>query len=146
LGAWFAVRSLRRLWPVLEAQIIAGMGAAANADTVRQWFLLIQRYAVMAIRLLALWAASQVVGLGALAGPAVGFLLRMLTILVIARLLILSCRVLFQTLASLGDRYLGAGPFRRYWERVTRLFPFGERCFEAAVYVTAASMAVRELH
>ena len=27
-----------------------------------------------------------------------------------------------------------------------RLFPFGERCFEAAVYVTAASMGVRELH
>ena len=70
------------------------------------------------------------------------FLLRMLTILVVARLLILSCRVLFQSVASLGDRYLRNGPFQRYWERVTRLFPFGERCFEAAVYVTAASMGV----
>ena len=33
----------------------------------------------------------------------------------------------------------------RYWERVTRLLPFGERCFEAAVYIMAASMCVREL-
>jgi small conductance mechanosensitive channel len=93
-----------------------------------------------------LGVACQVVGLGELAGPVVGFLLRMLTILVVARLLILSCRVVFQTAASLGDRYLRNGPFQRYWERVTRLFPFGERCFEAAVYVTAASMGVRELH
>src|SRR5262249_852671 len=43
-------------------------------------------------------------------------------------------------------RYLANGAFQNYWERVRRLFPFGERCFEAAVYVTAASMGVRELH
>src|SRR5205807_5626448 len=35
--------------------------------------------------------------------------------------------------------------FQRYWERVARLFPFGERCFEAAVYVAAGSLCVREL-
>jgi hypothetical protein len=38
------------------------------------------------------------------------------------------------------DRHLGNSQYRRYWERVTRLFPFGERCFEAAVYVSAASL------
>src|SRR5207245_11256647 len=57
-----------------------------------------------------------------------------------------SCRVLFQSDAHGGDRYLANGAFQNYWERVRRLFPFGERCFEAAVYVTAASMGVRELH
>ncbi len=146
LGAWFAVRSVRRLWPVLEAQMSAAAGNAPNAETVHQWFLLLERYAIAVIRLFALGAACQVIGLGEFAGPIVGFLLRILTILVVARLLILSCRVLFQTVASLGDRYLKNGPFQRYWERVTRLFPFGERCFEAAVYVTATSMGVRELH
>jgi small conductance mechanosensitive channel len=146
LVSWFAVRSVRRWWPMLEGQMTARVGNAVNAETVHQWFLLLERYAVVAIRLLTLWAACSIVGLGDLAGPIIGFLLRMVTILLVARLLILSCRVLFQTSANLGDRYLGKGTFRHYWERVRRLFPFGERCFEAAVYVTAASMAVRELH
>lgn len=146
LGSWLAVRSVRRVWPVLEAQMTAGVGNAANVETVHRWFLLLERYAIAVVRLLALGIACQVIGLGELASPVVGFLLRMLTILVVARLLILSCRVLFQSVASLGDRYLKGGPFQRYWERVTRLFPFGERCFEAAVYVTATSMTVRQLH
>ncbi|HLJ96830.1 MAG TPA: mechanosensitive ion channel family protein [Gemmataceae bacterium] len=146
LGAWFAVRCVRRMGPALEAQMRAAAGVPANGETVHQWFLLLQRYATVVIRLLALGAACRVVGLGELTDPAMAFLLRMLTILVVARLLILSCRVGLQTVTGLGDRYLQTGPFRPYWERVTRLFPFGERCFEAAVYVTAASMGVRALH
>jgi small conductance mechanosensitive channel len=146
LVSWFAVRSVRRWWPMLQPRMTASIGSAAHAETVHQWFLLLERYAVVAIRLVALWAACQVVGLGELAGPILGFLLRMFTILVLARLLILSCRVLLQTSANLGDRYLGRGAFRHYWERVRRLFPFGERCLETAVYVTAASLAVRALH
>lgn len=145
-GAWFAVRGVRRIWPVLETQMAAAVAGATSAETVHQWFLLLRHYTVVVIRLLALGIACQVVGLGALTGPIVGFLLRVLTILVVARFLILSCRVLFQSAASLGDHYLRNGAFQHYWERVTRLFPFGERCFEAAVYVTAASMGVRELH
>ncbi|HZT83056.1 MAG TPA: mechanosensitive ion channel family protein, partial [Gemmataceae bacterium] len=47
---------------------------------------------------------------------------------------------------DLGTRYLGRGRPQRYWERVVRLFPFGERCFEAAVYILTASRAVGELH
>src|SRR5260370_615226 len=44
LGAWFAVRSLRRLWPVLEAQMRAAAGGnAGNAETVQQWVLLLER-------------------------------------------------------------------------------------------------------
>ena len=72
-------------------------------------------------------------------------LVRILTIVTLARLLTLSCRTISYALASVGDRHLGAGKFRRYWERVTRLLPFGERCFEAAVYIMAAAMCVREI-
>ena len=41
--------------------VVAG---AASAETVHQWFLLLQRYATVVLRLLALGLACQIVGLG----------------------------------------------------------------------------------
>lgn len=73
------------------------------------------------------------------------FAIRLLAIFMVARLLTLACRTLSHTLAALGNRHLSNGKFKSYWERVTRLFPFGERCFEAAVYISAATLLIREL-
>src|SRR5207244_4318986 len=49
------------------------------------------------------------------------------------------------TAETLGHQHLGDGQYHRYWERIARLVPFGERCFEAAVYVSAASLCVKQL-
>jgi small conductance mechanosensitive channel len=145
LAAWLAVGMVRRLRPHLEVEALGWFGRASSEAAVRRGLTWLQGYLVLAIRLTAGWALFKVLGAGEWATAVIGFLLRVLTILVVARLLTLSCRVLVHTLANLGEGYLGQGPFRHYWERVTRLVPFGERCLEAAVYVTAASLCVAEL-
>jgi small conductance mechanosensitive channel len=114
-------------------------------ETAERWFSLLERYAVALLCLGALWCALRIVHLAHFSDIVVGFLVRVITIVSVAKLLSLSCRTLSHTLSTWGDKQLGQGPFRHYWERVTRLFPFGERCFEAAVYVSAASMCIREL-
>jgi small conductance mechanosensitive channel len=112
--------------------------------TIRRWFHMVERFATLAVVLGGMWLAGRFAGLPHVDSVAL-LLLRILTILTVARLLTLSCRTLSYGIAGLGDRHLGKGKFSRYWDRVLRLLPFGERCFEAAVYITAASMCVREL-
>jgi small conductance mechanosensitive channel len=145
VGAWLAVRTLRRLRPVVQANAAAALGQAGHEEALTHWFKVLERFAVVAIRLAALWAAGRVVGLGDWADDVFGFVLRVASIFVVTRLLVLACRALSRTAADIGSRHLSKGKFRRYWERLLRLFPFGQRCFEAAVYVTAASLCVREL-
>jgi moderate conductance mechanosensitive channel len=112
--------------------------------TVRRWFFILERFAMTAIVLGAVWFAGRAADWSKVAVVA-ALLLRILTIVTLARLLTLSCRTISNALVCAGDRHLGQGKFQRYWDRVTRLLPFGERCFEAAVYIMAASMCVREL-
>src|SRR5262249_46215028 len=102
-------------------------------------------FLVVAVFLTGFWIAGHILQLQAYVDPAVGFLLRMLAIVMAARPLTLACRTILHAIASLGNRHLSQGRFQRYWERFIRLFPFTERCFEAAVYIMAASMIVREL-
>lgn len=135
---------VRRYRPKLETWITGCIGHAGNEEVWHHWFALLERYSIFALRLLALWAAGILVGLGELAAMTIGFVLRVITIVAVARLLILACGVLSRIAAKLGDRHLGESTFHRYWESVKRLFPFGERCFEAAVYVSAASLCVHE--
>lgn len=116
-----------------------------HEETIRHWFHLLERFVLCAFVLTGVFLAGRIVGWGDVTDAIVGFLIRMLAILMVARLLTLACRTLSHGLAALGNRHLGSGQFQRYWERVTRLFPFGEKCFEAAVYISAASMCVREL-
>src|SRR5439155_10564748 len=146
LIAWFAAHACGWLRPHLEAGIGHWVKRNGANDALQRWCLLLERFAAFAACLGALWVAGHVVGLGPLADTVVGFVLRVLSIVVAARLLTLGCGAASHTVADLGDRHLGHGHLHRYWERVRRLFPFGERCFEAAVYVSAASLCVRELH
>jgi small-conductance mechanosensitive channel len=112
--------------------------------TARRWCHMLERFGKLTVLLGAVWLVGRLAALPRVDTFA-ALLLRILTIITLARLLTLSCRTISCGLATLGDRHLGRGKFHRYWERVTRLIPFGERCFEAAVYITAASMCVREL-
>ncbi|HZZ80131.1 MAG TPA: mechanosensitive ion channel family protein, partial [Gemmataceae bacterium] len=60
--------------------------------------------------------------------------------------LTLGCRTMFHVFANIGNRYLDRGGFHRYWDRIVRLFPLGERCFEAAVWIFAASRCAETLN
>ncbi|HYT95072.1 MAG TPA: mechanosensitive ion channel family protein [Gemmataceae bacterium] len=143
--AWAVLRLLRRLLPAAEAYVVAWAGRNHNEATLRRWFKLFENYAFAAVRLATVWAVGRIVGLGRLADVTVGFVLCVLSILAVARLLTLACRGLSHLAADYGNRHLARTSFRRYWERITRMFPFGERCFDAAVYLSAASLCVREL-
>ncbi|MCI0378635.1 MAG: mechanosensitive ion channel family protein [Gemmataceae bacterium] len=162
VGVFFAIRLVRRgrlylekaalgLTPQTSGQVIgasaldAGTSQEAHRDTVRRWFDLLQRFALCTLALAALWVAGRIVHLREAVDTFIGFLIRLVAIIMVARLLTLAGRTISHALAGLGNRHLGAGSYRRYWERVTRLFPFGERCFEAAVYVSAASLIIHEL-
>jgi small-conductance mechanosensitive channel len=143
LGCWLASRLLRRVVPLLHRHLAVQIGKSKE-DALKRWLVLLERYAMTMLVLAAAWCAGQVLGLAHLADKVIGFTFRVVTILSVSHLLILSCRTLSQLLCSWGSQHLAEGKFGRYWERITRLFPFGERCFEAAVYVTAASLCVRE--
>jgi small conductance mechanosensitive channel len=141
-----AVRVLRRVLPLGESYALALLGNGKNEPTLQRWFRLFQGFMILSVRLAAVWAAGQLIGLGHLADVAFGFALRIVSIVALARLMTLACRATTHLVAEYGARHLGKAPFHRYWERITRLFPFGERCFDAAVYVAAASLVVRAFH
>lgn len=121
-----------------------GHAPPSPEEMVRHWVQLLERFALAAVFLGGVWAAGRAIGF-VLVDAWAGLLLRILAILTVARLLTLSARTFSHLLTALGDRHLDHGHLRRYWERVKRLVPFGERCFEAAVWVSAASLCVREL-
>ena len=143
--AWGTVRAVRRTRKQLEALACRWLARAGNEGDVRHWFGLLEQFADGAVVLGAAWAAARVLALPDVAAWAVALVARLLLILAGVRLLPLAARVLVRTAVDLGDRHLAAGRPYRYWERVRRLFPFGQRCLEAAVHVYAASLAVREL-
>jgi small conductance mechanosensitive channel len=144
-AAWLALRTARSVWPLLEKRVSSLLGHAGDGTVLSRWLVLLEWYVAIVIRLSAVWTMGMVVGLGGWADVICGFLLRVLTIVVVARLLTLSSRMVFRALAEAGDRHLAKGHLLRYWDRIKLLFPFGQRCFEAAVYVFAASLCVGEL-
>jgi small conductance mechanosensitive channel len=110
------------------------------------WFSLLGRYIQASIRLLAGLAVVPLIGLGSWASLSLVFVLRIITIVVVARLLTLACRIITRAINDLGDRHVQTPTFSLYWERVKRLFPFAESCFDAAVYVSATAQCVEALH
>jgi small-conductance mechanosensitive channel len=144
--AWVGVRVVRRSCAGLQAWVVGRYGKAAHEEAVRRWFTLFQRFGAVAVCLGALWCAGRVAGLGGFADLSVGFVFRVVTIVVVARLLTLACRAVSRVAAHAGDARLAQGKWKHYWERVKLLFPFGERCFEAAVWIEAAALCVAEFH
>jgi small conductance mechanosensitive channel len=143
LGSWLAVRVIRRVRPTLQARAIRWIGSDQNADELLRWFALLQGVLVAIVRLLALDGASRVLGLGF--SSTLALLTFFVAILAGARLVAMAFRILSVPLIEYGERHFGQGHLKHYWERVARLAPFGLRCFEAGVYVLAASRCVKEL-
>jgi moderate conductance mechanosensitive channel len=144
-ATWLTLRVGRRLIPRCEAQLTRWLGRATTEESMSQFFRLLEGYLAIGVRLLGLWAIAQFLAPGSVAVKGVIFVLAIATILIGARLCTLAFRASARAIAVAGDRYLGNGGFGRYWDRITRLRPFAERCFEAAVYIQAATWCVELL-
>jgi small conductance mechanosensitive channel len=146
------VRVIRRLLPVGENLAIAQWGRPKTEAALRKWFALFEIFMAAAIRLTAVWLAVHIVGLGrwkALgdgADKVFGLVLYVVCVIGGARLLSLAWRAASHLLGEHGNQHLAKTPLRHYWERLTRLFPLGERCFDGAVYFYAAALVVNQLH
>lgn len=135
--------------PVADASPSVAPAAPAPVDeekryqeeTVHRWFHLLERFGVAVVYLTALGGAGYLLGLETVERT-VGYLLYLLTIVVVARLATLASGTVFHAAKRVGNRNLENSSFHRYWERISHLFPFGQKCFEAAVYVYAAALCV----
>ena len=121
-----------------------GERRAKLEETIRHWFTLLERFGMALAFLGALWLGGRIVGLGNSDSWA-KLALKIITYFMVARLLTLGCRTMFHVFANIGNRHLDQGNFHRYWERIVRLFPLGERCFEAAIWIFAASQCAEAL-
>jgi small conductance mechanosensitive channel len=144
-AAWCAVRTVRRLRPALERLAARWAGQPEGDATLGHFFRLLHNYVTTVIRVTALWAVLRLVGVGPITDTVYGHLVRILTVVVAARLLALSCRIVFRNLQALGNSLLGEGPYHRYWQRAEQLVPLAEHCFDAAVYVVAGSLCLRQV-
>jgi small conductance mechanosensitive channel len=140
--AWIAIRLVRSAGPRFQAWAIKHLGKHDNDGLLVSWRQLAEGYLVLAIRLGTIWSLGHCAGLGWLSTLTVGFAFRICSILILARLITQGTRIGARSLQAWGDRHIAKGPVRLYWERLSRLLPFGERCFEAAVYVSAASHCI----
>ena len=140
--AWIAIRLVRSAGTRFQKWATGTVGQQECDGLLASWRQLAEGYLVLIIRLGAIWSLGHCAGLGKVSNLTLGFAFRILTILAFARLLTLGARVGARVLQTLGDASLVQLPSRHYWERLSRLLPFGERCFDAAVYVAAASHCI----
>jgi small-conductance mechanosensitive channel len=143
---WVTIRRLRKLRPRFEGWAAPWLERAANQGELRRALTLLERFAVVGAWLVAAWSAGHLLALPAVADAVITLAGRLTLLLAAVRLLPLVSRLVLGSTADLGDRHLGQGRLRHYWASVRRLAPFGQRCFECAVYVYAGSLAVRALH
>ena len=140
--AWILIRVVRSAGPRFQAWATTHLGQHDSDGLLASWRQLAEGYLVLMIRLAAIGSLGHCVGFGRISNLTIGFAFRILTILAFARLLTLGARVGARALKGLGDRRLLQAPSLLYWERLSRLLPLGERCFEAAVYVSAAAHCI----
>jgi small-conductance mechanosensitive channel len=141
-----ATRAIARARKLLQQQAARLLGHELGEDAATRWFGLLERYSLAVIFISAGMAICHLLGFGDAILPPGLFVLRVISILAAARLLTLASRALTEPITLQGERRLGDTRFLEYWQRLTRLFPLGQRCFEAAVYIQAASLCVQELH
>lgn len=155
LAAWSLLRSIRLLRPIAEDWTVKRLRRAVvqtatespepPSTLVPQGLVLVERYATAATILLSLLSAGWLLDIGNVVNPTLGFALRVTSILVVARLLTLAFQTLSQPAVNYGNRRFSQGRLTHYWERLARLLPLGQRCFEMAIYIGAATLSIREL-
>jgi hypothetical protein len=153
-ATWYVLRWIRRLCPLLEHWTRKRMRLAleqsddpeaAKKSLLPHGILILERYANATTVLISLVAAGRILEIGSVTAPPLGFALRVTTVVVLARLLTLLFRTFAKPVAGYGDKHFRQGRLNHYWDRLGRLLPLGERCFDMAVYISAAALCVREL-
>jgi small-conductance mechanosensitive channel len=159
-GAWCVLRWIRKACPLLEQWTRKKMRFSVTPGSLSETgqpqvvpersllphgILILERYANATTILISLLAAGRILEVGSVTAPTLGFALRVTTVVVLARLLTLLFRTFAKPLAGYGDKHFGRGRLNHYWDRLGRLLPLGERCFEMAVYISAAVLCIREL-
>jgi small conductance mechanosensitive channel len=117
---------------------------STQRQTVRRWFVVLHRCASLTALFVALALLTRLIDWTA-GNAGVRFAGRLVALVCMARLATLTLRLVLDVMAVQGETHIRRPGLRRYWERVTRLFPFAERCFEAAVYIAAASLVLEIL-
>jgi small conductance mechanosensitive channel len=146
LAAWVGYRFVRRLRPRLEKRALDRLGCAGNEERLVRLVTLITRYGAVSVWFVALGVIDRIEQPGREFKHAINLAFRLFCILAIAHVLPLLLKSISPNVASVGTRLLGRTRFRRYWERIARLFPLGERCFEYAVYIQAANVVISMLN
>jgi small conductance mechanosensitive channel len=145
-AAWVGSRWLRRYRPTLEQRLIDRLGCAGNEELLSRLATLVVRYASFSLAFLALAVIDGIEKPGRDFTRILNLATRLFGILVAAHLLPLTLKSLSPNIASLGTRLFGRTRFHHYWERIARLFPLGESCFQYAVYIQAGYVAVDMLN
>lgn len=144
-AAYLAMGIVKRLAKRWRTMAVKSFPGAFKDGTLDRWFLIFNGYAKLSILLCVIWGTAYIFRRGSDAWPLVYYCFRLMTIVLVAHLLAVGFRVIAQPLTDVGNRRFSSGPLRHYWERLARLIPLGQRCFEAAAYITAATFAVEEL-
>jgi small conductance mechanosensitive channel len=142
-AAWIGSRWLRRLHPRIEKRVIDRFGCAGNEDLLSRCVTLLVRYGAVGFWFAALYVIDAVEQPGRPFKHALRLAASLFGILVVAHVLPLILRSLSPNIASVGTRLLGRTRFHHYWDRLARLLPLGERCFQYAVYIQAAYVIVQ---
>jgi small conductance mechanosensitive channel len=145
-ATWVGTRWIRRLRPRLEARALARLGGAGNEAVLTRCVTLLVRYSALGLWLIAVAVIDWIERPGRHFTHGLHLAIRLFLIVVVAHVLPLLLKSISPHVANLGTRLLGRTRFRRYWERIARLFPLGERCFEYAVYIQAANVVVQMLN
>lgn len=155
LVTWIMLRSVKHLRPVahdwtLHRVRIAfpnseGIDSQSNSALIPQGVVLLDRYLQTATILFGLLMAGNILEIASVTTPPLGFVLRVSTILVLARVLTLCFRTFARPLIELGDKQFTQTWFVHYWERIGRLLPLGERCFEMTIWIVSAGLCVQQL-
>ena len=115
----FSLRLVRRALVTFEIKVLAWLPQPAHEamdprpgedapppirqerqeDTVKRWFSLLERFALVSVVLCGAWVAGHIVRLHETVDVVVGFTLRLMSILVVARLLTLACRTVSHALS-----------------------------------------------
>jgi small conductance mechanosensitive channel len=145
-AAWVGSRWLRRLRAKWEKRVLERLGGAGNEHALSRVVTLVLRYASFGLLVIALHIIDGIEKPGRDFTKILHLATRLFVIIAVAHILPRLLKSVSPNIANLGTRILGRTRFHRFWDRIARLFPLGERCFEYAVYIHAANIVMHMLH
>jgi len=150
-ATFLATRIVALIRYILDRQLRRSLGSQYDAELWHNWLTLLERYAEAVIFLGAVLYGTELLllqlgisssNLYKQLGNPIGHLFKLFTIISGAQLIVMAFRGLSRPVAELLDRNLQGTILTHYWKRLTRLVPLAEKCFEAAIYISAASFLV----